>query len=618
MGVMDNYNSELNKTKVIEKVNYLGDFRIIGPIVPAKGMKKIVGYVVMQEKTGRFKGYTVQQTKSLLERFTFVNTELKTNTEDIVNTECSMDRLPIFNLNMQVIDNFGVIILGEIVVDGKSCGYRVIDTNAKVVDLKKEDVIRLSNNGTELLNAKLVNKDSKIVVSAIKKEFTKIEKTYGQIDVSKNTKAEEWRHKRHIEKYVNGFLPIRAIRWIISTKFNEPYNSNLFHFTFDESAAYKAERYAKEPEIIAKECLTPEHGIELNKDDKVIIKKILELEDFDLKYAALCQFFLKSEACVDRIKKYYITRMVNRYDDKNLNQLKDLGVVSPVLEEFAKKIEERHNRVFAYEIEKNKIKPFTITSFTSGKDIAQLGFILDRTVLNKYAEQNNGDYHFVTQTGQKVKLRYVGDLFDCSKYLGDDDDYEDLYERVKSKARCLGDIVSVAVLQKLIYTFNDVFYNGASETHWRKEDKNNIGHPDALRACMEIIISIAYIYGSETMKEFVEGWKPKLNDEIKVSVPDFDEVSTTDYKLDPRLRLYYESGFYVFYQDSDKTRRGEVYEYYDIDSCTKVVNYRRLNNTYNIKHPLIREQLASIVNMLVSPDIDSDMIDSFIGRLRFF
>ena len=118
-GVNNNFKNEtlVNATPTKEKVHYLGDLRIVGQVVEQVTDKEPIGYVVMTEKTQKFKMYTVGQTMVLLQKFKFVNAAIKNG--KIVNTECSMERMPKFNTNMNVIGNYGIIILGEIVDGGQ-------------------------------------------------------------------------------------------------------------------------------------------------------------------------------------------------------------------------------------------------------------------------------------------------------------------------------------------------------------------------------------------------------------------------------------------------------------------------------------------------------------------
>lgn len=106
----------------------------------------------MTEKTQQFKMYTVGQTMVLLQKFKFVNADIQNG--KIVNTECSMERMPKFNTSMQVVGNHGIIILGEIVDGTSKIGYRAMDTNARVVDLSEDDLLKCS---MPIINAKILS-----------------------------------------------------------------------------------------------------------------------------------------------------------------------------------------------------------------------------------------------------------------------------------------------------------------------------------------------------------------------------------------------------------------------------------------------------------------------------
>ena len=124
-----------------------------------------------------------------------------------------------------------------------------------------------------------------------------------------------------------------------------------------------------------------------------------------------------------------------------------------------------------------------------------------------------------------------------------------------------------------------------------------------------MLIAIAYMYSSQSVKQFVEDYKSGL-ESFGINIPDFDELSTTDYKLSPEINMYYASGFNVFLNDNAD------YCYKYLKEAT-LINYRQLGVTHNIKHEKLQGELASIVNMITSDACTAELIEDNIGKLRF-
>ena len=156
----------------IERVEYKGELRIIGIIVDTR--LEEIGYVIMNERTKKFKHYTIEQTKWLLQKFKFSNAEYEAKNSKIVNTECAMHRLIKFNTNLQPLENTKAMILGKIITNGKSSGFRILSPKGTVVDISEKECLALINKGIDIVNAKLVSKGNNQYISAIKEEFTAI------------------------------------------------------------------------------------------------------------------------------------------------------------------------------------------------------------------------------------------------------------------------------------------------------------------------------------------------------------------------------------------------------------------------------------------------------------
>ena len=162
----------LNKPKTREKVEYRGDYRIVG-LLEVNG--KHAGYVLADTKTYQIKLFTITQTTELLKQAKFENAELTAN--GIVNTECSMDRLMRFNQQGAVIANKGVTILGRIVDDKEgTIGFRVLNQEGHVVNLRAEDLVKaVKHSNLYVVNGKSVATGDSTFISAIRGSFKRIE-----------------------------------------------------------------------------------------------------------------------------------------------------------------------------------------------------------------------------------------------------------------------------------------------------------------------------------------------------------------------------------------------------------------------------------------------------------
>jgi hypothetical protein len=636
-------NEDLNKKEnVIEKVHYLGDLRIVGTV---SNGKQTIGYVIMQEKTKKFKMYTIEQTKVLLQKFKFVNAELVGN--KIINTECSMDRLFIFDTNMRVVDNPGIMIIGEIIEDNKKVGYRVMDVNASIIDLPEEALLKLvdyAKLSTSLINAKVVtgNGSKKPYISAIKTEFTKIEKEKVEVKTSKpkkDTPESRWRKEKHAYKLEHYLLP-KAIKWGLRGKYADRYRIvNDYLLTreqVDSDHVLRYFDYNKETQIIVKEILSK---YDLTDNDKALLSKIVknmphserldtnghyyESEEDKLYIFALAQFQLcDTQWCNEILNKRIKIRYIDNTEDgsvfskgldtKYAEKLKELGYASDKLIKATTYLTGKKNKelrrlseLSQVKVENESLKMFDIKTFTSAGDIAQLGFAI--------TEANRG-YKFVTETGFNKTLLYIGDVFINNRKILDEnentrvtvkspeEDGEKAYSRYKEVARCLGDLACVAYIDKLL--------TKVSLTH--QLGKSSYLPEQQIAASIEMIIAIAYIYGSESVHRYVEdNYEGLLS--LGIEEPDFDELSTTDYKLSQELKMYYSSGFNVFLSDSNAYRYRKDYL-----RDAELINYRQLGISHNIKHPMLQGELASVVNMVTSEkNCPSTLVEKYIGQLRF-
>lgn len=600
MGNASKFNNsglENYEVKTVEKVHYMGELRIVGQVVNSITDKEPIGYVVMTERTQKFKMYTINQTISLLGKFKFVNAELSNG--KIVNTECAMSRLPKYSTNMRVVGNPGVIILGEIVDNDTVIGYRALDTNGRIADLTEDEVIMLNDNGVGVINAKIVNRNNKSYVSAIKNEFTKIEKSKIKELRIKQSKGFLWRKQMHVNKW-NNYIGKQIMIHIFAGTCGIV--NDFIMARYPESTKTFGGGYLdlnREATILAKEVYTTKNNITLSPEDVELYKRIIkevphkqligytgenkwvDPDDNDKLFIALIsQFVLNNPE-----KQELVVKTIKNRGSRNttfVNKILNSGYAGKAFKETWKKIkeyddaraEEFRNNPYGLTAEDKK-RMFRTKNFCSAKDIAQLGFAVS---------ESNKEYEFETETGFHKTLLYLGDV------IGPD------YNMYKEKSRCLGDLAAVANLTKLTDRFYGYAHNG-----------------DEMRAVIEMIIAIAFLYGSEAVKLYTERNAEKLSN-LNIEVPDFVELSGTDYMLPPEVKMYYASGFNVFLNDGNYNRRNYKRKYL---RHAELINYRQLGIAHNISHPMLKEELGAIVNMVTSDNCDSDLIDKLIGQLRY-
>ena len=97
---------------------------------------------------------------------------------------------------------------------------------------------------------------------------------------------------------------------------------------------------------------------------------------------------------------------------------------------------------------------------------------------------------------------------------------------------------------------------------------------------------MAYYYGSNTTRLYVEDNKQKIKDIIGY-IPDFNNISK-DSATKNDSWIYFESGYNVFLNDGSSKRYNNH----------KLINYRALLGIYGkgIKHPMICIQLANDIS----------------------
>lgn len=579
-----------NEMKQVEKIHYKGDLRIIGQIVINLNDKEPIGYVIMTEKTRQFKMYTVPQTLSLVSKFKFVNAELQSG--KLVNTECAMDRLPKFDRGMRVIGNFGILVLGEIIEKNVTAGYRVMDSLGRVVDLSESELLVYSKT-TPILNAKIVTRNDKPIISAIKSEFTKIEKSQAMQMCGKKSKTAAWIREKHNQKWLHTILPGVLYYHIIGNK-HEVINDRGYSRTPNGSSYIDIDREFK---IMIKELYTSKYDITLSADDQRIIKELMTIPRKPLvgarvpgaKYeywdvptrtvmTFMAQFILNNPDIFRSVQKHIAsfsgrsTSFGYKYqtfiESKEFKMFagESLKVLVTWIEHYRARTKHQGS---AYESAARK-KIFNTTKFCTAEEMAQLGFTINET---------DGGKKYTTKTGFHKTLLYLGDVIGTG------------YDEYKKASRCLGDLISIAYINKLL------------------ANPNYCVNIMDRAVVIEVLITLAYMFNSKAMKLYVYCNEGAIRAE-GVEIPNFDDLANVDYQLPKEITLYYTSGYNVFLKDDREYKKIYLKE-------SNIINYRQLGVSHRINHPLLNDDLVGTLAMVTSDNCSVEELQNIVGKLRF-
>lgn len=137
-------------------------------IAVIKHRNQTVGYRLLDEVSGAFADFNIQNAYKHLNHYGCKHATLSNG--ELVCLDGSVNRLPVLDARtLQVIDNDVVIVLAKLVKNGETVGYRVTDFSGQVVDLTEPQLIEYESTG--YYNAKVVSKDGKKIISAIKGNF---------------------------------------------------------------------------------------------------------------------------------------------------------------------------------------------------------------------------------------------------------------------------------------------------------------------------------------------------------------------------------------------------------------------------------------------------------------
>jgi hypothetical protein len=106
----------------------------------------------------------------------------------------------------------------------------------------------------------------------------------------------------------------------------------------------------------------------------------------------------------------------------------------------------------------------------------------------------------------------------------------------------------------------------------------------------------------------INGVSQEKKDAVKLvfsHLKNLDIGKDVDYKLDPKVDVYYRSGYTCFYSDEPSEE-------------DKIINYRaRYGTDSDIKHSLLQTELVPILSILTSDRCSTEGIERYIGRLHW-
>lgn len=611
-------------------------FRLLGQIKDNVSSKHAMGYLVLDEVTKRAKAYTVDQTMALLSRYPFTNAKLTGS--KIENTECSMDRLTVYDPHLNILAKPGFTILSRIVNSkGTTIGFEAVNSYGEAVTLKAADI---KNCAADFLNCKVVGDGKnmhlsgiKQIIPVIKRETLQVKSSPSQDTKKVNVQAVKYRKEQHKRKtlawlaniftqeilgktpnylgHVGIYVPMaesgrnrgkcrRELRLDLEMKIVANELINDLQIDMYENNCKMTDRYEAMIDTISNVALT------IAKEYKgKVIKSTWDM-DANLKYklfvvSTLVTFCrdLKTRTmfyriCVTNpILLDTVLRSPQVVAAKGSRKHWDVSLIKKTVKEYfgsnlnngMAEILAAVSKIEAYKKE-HELGMFDVKEFKSAQSMAELGFAI--------SEQNRG-FRYKKQIGTECTLKYIGD------YLRD-------YEEYKRNATCLGDVLIPATVETMMKYSDENLGNNAEQRH-----------VNAVR--MEMALAILAIYNPDMCKLFFEH-HPELSGAFLTG---FDPENPVDYELPDKLRLYYESGCCVYYNDMGEDEvivRGgrHISEKvsYSRDRLRKaeVINYRALGPHKYCQCSDLKWQLAPIVNTLTSDNCTAENIELYIGNLR--
>lgn len=644
-------------------------FRVLGKIL---SQSKVVGYLVMSEQTYNVKPFSVNQTLALIESFPFSN--IKIENGEMVNTECALERLPSYNLDLRPFDPSGVTILGELCFNNKRTGFKIITNNGKFLNIKEQELIDSVNKGTiKLNNAKIQNHGGKEVITGIKKKFKVISIQTGVSKASKDSDKEiarENRRQRHLEKLGERYYFEILSRGLLGkrklctsnmfTSYTTESGKRVYELDFEKELRIMISEYLGvyiDDGVLVTEHITPQDINNLLKlkellkevpqsvrknakvnffsdldlgDQKTILTLVGLLPERALKSTkqctskdstfifglALVALYLKlGEKFEPRIYKVLSERVPLSRPLSNvyMNNIVSLGLFPKTVNGLYR-VYRRLMESRGY-IKKGDSKDNSEALPSGLKPFKTTRFMTNQEVAQLgyiFSPEYDGK-KFRTDTGSTYTLCYIGNLIKSREYYSE----TVWYTRYESLANSFGDLMAIAHMDRLIEEISRAKLNN------RKEMLIGSLNIEDLKVAFETIAIVASLYGSPAIQYYFNVLKYNNIDEL-VTIP---SVGNLLFPMKDELALYYESGFNVFYSDNGCDYTYTDYRGRKIKSKVRykakrlieseVINYRSLGATKVIHHNYIENILAGIVCTLGSSDCTMENVQKVIGNLRF-
>lgn len=165
-------------------------YRLLGQINQGK---RLVGYRVLKENDFSIMNMSEEETIRLIKTHGVINAKIDTDGK-VIGTQGAISRLPVFSYEGELIGNPRVTILAVEVSNKGNKRYLLIDPYGRVNTADTNQTIEIIKS-RESTNAKLVNKDGKVIISAIMGEFrvidSKTKKSVTDTTVNKAIKVED-------------------------------------------------------------------------------------------------------------------------------------------------------------------------------------------------------------------------------------------------------------------------------------------------------------------------------------------------------------------------------------------------------------------------------------------
>lgn len=576
-----------------------GHLRIIGKVVGRGGDKtNLMGYVIMDTRTEQFRPYSVEQTYTLLAKIKFINAEIKNGV--IKNTECSMDRLPSFDMSMTPLDKGGITIISQIVTGDKVVGYRAMDQNGSIAEVTEKDLIALNNKGIDIINAKVVTKDNKKFISAITGHFPIVNKKRSNNLTEKHKKntvpltaAQKQRFEQHRNKIVDKWLKQTFSKLMdYRVKYFNGCSSLRLYENCPKTRMSKGMNLYKDINIVYNEIIPT---LKLSQKDKDVLEAIKNYcrasnnigmnmkmtADEQIQVGALSQIILLVPGYYDKLLK----KIGNKYSGKPseiLTKIKDKGLLLDITVDFLKDLKKYKN----VKAVKERV-PFHTTEFKSAQQAAQVGLAICKF---------NDGYSFETETGSKLHLKFIG------KYTPD-------YDELMQYATCLGDMVCICAVDKILSGAYD-YLNQRGYYNVNDVSKS------ALVNKAEIMLALLSIKNPTLCSKYLAARSKDGNGEILVGMlPGFDPEYPAEYEFSKEANLYYESGFNAYYISDLEYERNRVAKKYRNDDIYYIRGCGPHAKAINTK---LLSELAPVVLMITSASCEPDKVENLLTNLRFF